>query len=124
MATASTSPRAVLAAHDPEQRLPHTVIRKLGAVRVRSATYSIYYLSFVNPASHHGQQRIAIIRNRTEFAGAYQCTLGGREGRLAIGKDRLTVRRDGTTFVIRFDENGPSRNKYFCGEGSGWSDTI
>jgi hypothetical protein len=43
---------------------------------------------------------------------------------LTIGKDRLTVRRDGMSFVIRFSDDGPSRNKYFCGEGFGWSDNI
>ena len=114
----------MLAPHDPEGRLPNTAIRELGAVRIRSATYTIYYLEFVNPVSHHGQQRIAVIKNGTPFAWAYQCTLGPQGGRFVIGKDRLTVRLYGMTYVIRFDEKGPSRNKYFCGEGSGWADTI
>lgn len=120
------NPRPVLAQHDPQGRLPNTDIRKLGTIRVRAATYTIYYLDFSNPVSLHGQQRIAIIKNGTQFAGAYQCTLGvGRdEGKLVIGKDRLTVKVFEMTFVIRFDEKGPTRNKYFCGEGSGWQNSI
>jgi len=124
LSATTSAPRAVFAAHDAEGRLPHTSIRKLGAVRVRSASYSIYYLTFVNPISHHGQQRIAVIKNGIHFAGAYQCTLGRDEGRIVIGKDRLTVSIDGMTYVIRFNESGPTRNKYFCGEGSGWENSI
>ena len=120
------NPRSVLARHDPQHRLPHTEIRKLGVVRVGTVRYSIYYLDFANPVSLHGMQQIAIIRNAREFAGAYECTLGrGRdEGKLSIGKDRLTVRIAGMAFVIRFDEKGPTHNKYFCGEGAGWGDSI
>ena len=122
----AANPRAVFARYDPQGRLPNTAIRKLGAVRVRSTTYSIYYLNFSNPVSLHGLQQIAIIRNGTQFAGAYQCPLGEGEyeGKLSIGKDRLTVKIFGMSFVIRFDENGPTRNKYFCGEGSGWQNSI
>jgi hypothetical protein len=120
------NPRTVFAKHDPQGRLPNTNIQKLGTVRVKSTIYSIYYLDFSNPVSPHGQQRIAIIKNGTEFSGAYECPLGdGRdEGQLVIGKDRLTVGIYGMTFVIRFDEKGPTRIKYFCGEGSGWEDGI
>ena len=118
------TPRILFATHDPERRLPHTGIRKLGTVRVRSASYAIYFLSFVNPVTRHGQQRLAIIRNGTEFAGAYQCMLGRGFGKLVIGKDRLTVISDGFPSVIRFDARGPTHNRYFCGEGSGWEDAI
>ena len=120
----ATSPRAVFARHDTRGRLPNTQIQKLGVVRVRATTYSIYYLEFSNPASLHGQQRIAIIKNGTQFAGAYECILGRDEGKLVIGKDRLTVKRGEMAFVIRFDERGPTRNKFFCGEGSGWENGI
>jgi len=114
----------VFAQHDPCGRLPNTKIKTLGIIRAGSATYSIYYLDFSNPVSLHGMQQIAIIRNGTEFAGAYICTLGPDDGKLTVGPDRLTVRIAGMTFVIRFDENGPTRNKYFCGEGSGWQNEI
>jgi hypothetical protein len=122
----AADPRTVLAKHDPQGRLPNTSIRNLGTVRVKTAVYSIYYLDFSNPVSLHGQQRIAIIKNGTEFMGAYVCPLGDgdHEGKLLIGKDRLTVRIFRMTFVIRFDEKGPTRNKYFCGEGSGWQNSI
>jgi len=122
----STNPRAVFARHDPGGRLPNTDIRELGMIRIHGTIYSIFYLNFVNPVSRHGQQRIAIIKNGTEFAGAYECVLGPgkNEGKLFIGKDRLTVKIADLTFVIGFDEEGPTRNKYFCGEGSGWEDSI
>jgi len=119
-------PRTVLTQHDPQGRLPNTKISKLGTIQVKTATYSIYYLDFSNPVSLHGLQQIAIIRNGTQFMGAYVCTLGEgeHEGKLFIGKDRLTVRIFGMAFVIRFNEKGPTRNKYFCGEGFGWDDAI
>jgi hypothetical protein len=122
----ASDPRAVFARHDPEGRLPNTTIRKLGVVRVRAASYSIYYLDFSNPVSLHGLQQIAIIKNGSQFAGSYVCPLGTGpdEGKLTIGKDRLMVKICGMTFVIRFDEKGPTRNKYFCGEGSGWDNSI
>jgi hypothetical protein len=122
----ATNPRAVFAQHDPQGRLPNTTIRKLGVVRVKATTYTIYYLDFSNPVSLHGMQQIAIIKNGSQFAGAYQCSLGSGpdEGKLVIGKDRLTVRIFGMTFVIGFDEKGPTRNKYFCGEGWGWENSI
>ncbi len=50
--------------------------------------------------------------------------LGRGEGKLVVGKDRLTVMRDGMNFVIRFNARGPTRNRYFCGEGSGREDAI
>ena len=118
------SPRSVLARHDPDGRLANTNIRKLGVVRVGSAVYSIYYLNFTNPISRHGQQRIAIIKNGEHFAGAYQCTLGRNEGKLVFRKDRIIVDSGGIRSVIRFDERGPTRNKYFCAEGSGWENSI
>ena len=122
----AANPRTVFAQHDPEGRLRNTEIKELGTIHVRGATYSIYYLEFSNPVSLHGQQRIAIIRNGAQFAGAYECTLGiGRdEGKLVVGKDRLTVKIHGMTFTIRFDAMGPTRNRYFCGEGSGWQNSI
>lgn len=123
-AATATSPKAVFAAHDPDGRLPNTDIQELGAIHLQEVTYSIYYLTFVNPNSHHGQHRIAIIRNGKQFGGAYQCWLGEGGARLEIGGDRLTVYNGDLTFVIQFDEHGPSRNKYFCGEGSGWEDGI
>lgn len=119
-------PRIVFAQHDPQGRLPNTSIQKLGVIRVRTTTYSIYYLDFSNPVSLHGLQHIAIIKNGTQFAGAYVCPLGqdDDEGKLIVGKDRLTVTISEMKFVIRFDQNGPTRNKYFCGEGSGWRNNI
>ncbi|KRA82899.1 hypothetical protein ASD76_02070 [Altererythrobacter sp. Root672] len=124
-AAGATSPRTVFSAHDPEGRLPNTHIRELGDVHVQGVTYSIYYLTFVNPSSRHGQQRIAIIRNGNHFAGAYQCLLGEGGGRLVIGKDRLTVYEGGLTFVIEFDSRGPThKERTFCGEGSGWENSI
>lgn len=125
-ASSAGDPRSVFAAHDPEGRLPNTAIRKLGTVRVKAATYVIYYLEFVNPLSRHGQQRIAIVKNGTSFAGAYQCTLGPRDARLIVGEDRLTVwvQDIRESFVVKFDERGPTRNAFFCGEGSGWEDSI
>jgi len=93
---------------------------------VKASTYVIYYLEYVSPLSHHGQQRIAIIKNGTSFSGAYQCTLGPRYARLIIGKDRLTVLVQDVhdPFVIKFDQRGPTRNAFFCGEGSGWENSI
>jgi hypothetical protein len=120
------SPKAVLAKHDPQGRLPNTTIRPLGTIRVRNSVYEVYYLDFTNPVSLHGQQRIAIVKNGSEFMGSYQCTLGRGpdDGSITFGSDRLMVTRDGMTFTIRFSEQGPTRNKYFCGEGSGWEDGI
>ena len=118
-------PRAVFARHDPQHRLPNTLIKKLGVIRVKSATYDIYYLDFSNPVSLHGMQQIAIIRNGNQFAGSYECTLGPDkyDGRLRIGKDRLTVTVDRFKYVIRFNENGPTHNKDFCGWGT-WDNSI
>ena len=119
------SPEIVFSAHDPEGRQPNTHIRHLGALHVHGVTYSIYYLTFVNPVSHHGQHRIAIIRNGNQFVGAYQCWLEEGGARLVIGKDRLTVYEGGLTFVIRFDDRGPTdKESSFCGEGSGWQNSI
>lgn len=120
------SPRAVFARHDPERRLPHAHLEKLGTIRVRRVLYAIYYLDFSNPVSRHGQQRIAIIRNGTQFAGAWQCTLGKEvwARKLSIGKRRLTVRVLGQDSVIQFDEKGPGQSRYFCGEDTGREDTI
>jgi hypothetical protein len=125
-ASSADGPESVFAAHDPQGRLADTAIRKLGTVRVKASTYAIYYLEFVNPVSRHGQQRIAIIKNGTSFAGAYQCTLGPSDARLIVGKDRLTVwvQHMQEPFVVKFDERGPTRNAFFCGEGSGWEDSI
>ncbi|MFM5932040.1 MAG: hypothetical protein ACKOPQ_14130 [Novosphingobium sp.] len=125
-ASPGANPRSVFAAHDPYGRLPNTGIRNLGTVRVKASTYVIYYLEFVNPLSGHGQQRIAIIKNDKSFAGAYQCTIGPRDARLIVGKDRLTVwvQNVREPFVIKFDQRGPTRNAFFCGEGSGWEDSI
>ncbi len=125
-ASTAVDPRSVFAAHDPQGRLPTTAIRKLGTVTVNAATYDIYYLEFVNPVSRHGQQRIAFIKNGTSFAGAYQCTLGPGDAHLIVGADRLTVwvQDMPEPFVVKFDELGPTRNAYFCGEGSGWENSI
>jgi hypothetical protein len=132
----SPSPRSVFARHNDDGRLAHTKITKLGIVRVERAQFSIYYLEFVNPVSHHGMQQIAIIKNGREFAGAYQCTLSPHpfDWTLTIGTDQLTVKVNGDrlrpplpaslTSVIRFDAKGPTKNKYFCGEGSGWENSI
>ncbi len=122
----SISPRAVFAKHDPQGRLPNTTIRPLGTIRVRNSVYEVYYLDFTNPVSLHGQQRIAIVKNGSKFVGSYQCTLGSGpdDGSITFGSDRLTVTRDGMAFTMRFSEQGPTRNKYFCGEGSAWEDGI
>jgi hypothetical protein len=131
-------PRAVFAKNDHNGRLANTKITELGIIRTKGVRYSVYYLEFVNPISHHGMQQIAVIRNGKEFSGSYQCSLGVDQyggAKLTVGKDRLTVRLyDGVnrpslpanqyTFVIRFDAKGPTKNKYFCGEGSGWQDSI
>ncbi|MDE2411075.1 MAG: hypothetical protein KGM18_04785 [Sphingomonadales bacterium] len=126
VASPAANLKSVFAAHDPYDRLPNTAIRALGTVRVKSSTYSIYYLEFVNPVSHHGQQRIAIIKNGMGFAGAYQCTLGPGDAKLIIGRDRFTVwvQDIHEPFVVKFDQRGPTRNAFFCGEGSGWEDSI
>lgn len=118
-------PRVVFARHDPEHRLANTKIRKLGVIRRGAVTYSIYYLDFANPVSLHGLQQIAIIRNGSQFAGSYECTLGADkyDGKLKIGKDRLTVTVERFKYIIRFDKNGPTHNKNFCGWGS-WDNGI
>jgi hypothetical protein len=122
----------VLRAHDPDGRLPHTKIERRGAVRAYGSEYAIYYLNFTNPRSRHGQQRIAIIKNGREFMGAYQCTLGKGQwdATMVIKKDRIRVflnnspKDHRSAFEIRFTKRGPSRNRYFCGEGSGWENGI
>jgi hypothetical protein len=133
---ANTSPsvqaRAALAAHDPYGRLPNTRIELRGTIRARRLEFSIYYLDFSNPLSLHGQQRIAIIKNDREFMGSYQCTLGKSkwDASMVIQKDRILVFHNSTPtnrqtpFVIRFTAHGPSHNRYFCGEGSGWENSI
>jgi hypothetical protein len=120
------SPGAVFAKHDPQGRLPNTTIRRLGTIRIRNSVYRIYYLDFANPVSLHGQQRIAVIKNGSTFMGSYQCTLGREpgDGRVTLGSDRLTVTRDGVASTVRFNEQGPTRTDYFCGEWSGWDDGI
>lgn len=91
-----------------------------------ASEYEIYYLQFVNPVSRHGQQRIAIIKDGANFAGAYQCTLGPDDAKLIVGEDRITVwvQNMREPFVIKFDKRGPTHNAFFCGEGSGWEDSI
>ena len=117
-------PRAVLAKHDPEKRLPNTSIERLGTIRVSNAGYAIYYLNFANPVSHHGQQRIAVIKNGIKFMGSHQCTLGREQGKVVIKPDRVTVTLFGRTSAIRFSGSGPSADKFFCGESSGWERSI
>ncbi len=115
---------AVLARHDPYGRLPHTKVELLGKVRTRTASYAVYYLEFVNPLSHHGQQRIAIIANGSRFSGAYQCTLGPSGAAIRFARDRFTVSDRFSSWVVRFNGQGPTRYRYFCGEGSGWENAI
>lgn len=127
-------PRSVFKNHDPDGRLRYTEINKLGTVTVRRAVFSIYYLNFTNPISRHGQQRISIIKNGRDFMGSYHCSLwlgSGQSPRgeptIKIGKDRITVKVPNfppDEFVIRFSEHGPTRNRFFCGEGSGWAASI
>jgi hypothetical protein len=134
LVVSATTPsiRAILSQHDPEGRLPHTIVEQRGTIRVGRAKFTILYLNFTNPISHHGQQRIAIIRNNREFAGAYQCTLSTRRGdaTMVIRNQKVLVylndlpRVGEAPFVITFTERGPSRNTYFCGEGSGWENSI
>ena len=124
-AAAAKDPSEIFAAHDPHGRLPNTSIERLGEIKVDRATFAIFYLTFVNPDSQHGQQRNAIIRNDNQFEGSFQCWLREGGAKLAIGKDRLTVREGDMQFVVRFDRNGPTRKaKALCGEGSGWENSI
>ena len=116
--------RAILARHDPDGRLPHTSVKLLGKVRTRTASYAVYYLEFVNPLSHRGQQRIAIIANGSRFGGAYQCTLGTGGASIRFARDRFTVSDHFSSWVVRFNGRGPTRYRYFCGEGSGWENAI
>lgn len=124
--------RAVLAKHDPDGRIANTKIEWRGELRVGRSKYTIYYLTFVNPISRHGQQRIAIVRNGREFMGSYQCTLGAsNDDATMVIRLRETVvylndrpRAAQTPFLITFTERGPSRNPYFCGNGSGWENSI
>ena len=124
--------RTVFASHDPNGRLPNTKIEWRGTVRVEGSQFAIYYLEFINPVSRHGQQRIAVIRNAKEFMGAYQCTLGNSQwdATMVVKKDRILVTLNYLptnpqgSFVIRFTQRGPSHNRYFCGEGSGWENGI
>ena len=124
--------RKVLAAHDPNGRLPNTKIERRGVIRIGSSKFTIYYLFFINPISRHGQQRIAIIKNAAEFMGAYQCTLSNDhwDATMAIKKDRILVNLNSMpnnpqgSFVIKFTKRGPTHNRYFCGEGSGWENSI
>jgi hypothetical protein len=118
------SPRAVLAKHDPQKRLPNTNIERLGTIRVGNVEYAIYYLSFTNPVSRHGQERIAVIKNRTTFVGSHQCTLGREEGKVVVKHDRVAVTLNGRTSAIRFGGSGPSPDKFFCGESTGWEHSI
>lgn len=124
-AAASKAPSQVFAAHDPEGRLPHTTIERLGQIRVDTATFTIFYLTFVNPVSRHGQHRIAIIRNGEQFIGSYQCWLGEGGAKLVIGSDRLVVHEGGLEFVVHLNHLGPTEKaKAFCGEGTGWENSI
>jgi hypothetical protein len=120
----AADPRTVFSHHDPESRLPNTHISKLGVVHVGDVRYDIYYLDFENPVSLHGMQQIAMIRNGTRFAGAFECMLEDGRGKLFFRNRRLIIRIYGMTFVVRFDKNGPTQNKYLCGEGSGWQNGI
>jgi hypothetical protein len=124
--------RSIFAKHDPNGRLPNTTIEPRGELRVEGSRFQVYYLEFINPVSLHGQQRIAIVRNGREFTGAYQCTLGSSpdDASMVIRRDKILVylnyrpRNRQTPFVITFTRHGPSRNRYFCGNGSGWEDGI
>lgn len=128
----SAQARTAFAAHDPDGRLPNTRIELRGTIRVGGSKFAIYYLNFVNPRSLHGQQRIAVIKNDREFMGAYQCTLGRSrwDATMVVKNDRILVFLNSMAtngqdpFVIRFTEQGPSHNRYFCGEGSGWEYSI
>ena len=122
--THAPSPRAVLAKHDPERRIPHTIIDQLGTIRHGNAKYAIYYLNFTSPVSHHGQQRIAVIKNGTTFVGSHQCTLGREQGKIVVSADRVTVTLFGKTSAIRFGGRGPIVDKFFCGESSGWVQSV
>jgi hypothetical protein len=117
-------PRAVFAKHDPIGRLPHTKIEKLGTVRVRKSMFDIYYLDFTNPVSLHGMQRIAVIKNGKDFMGSQVCTLGREDGKILIGRDRMTVKSYGHSSVMRFDEKGPRPNRYLCAEQTSWERNI
>lgn len=121
----ANSPRDVFSHHDPNGRLPNTRIQSLGQMTVQGSRFTAFYLTFVNPVSHHGQHRIAVIRNDTEFVGSFHCWLNEGGASVTFGPDTLIVHQSGTAFAIRFDREGPiERRVFLCGEGSGWENNI
>ena len=64
--------KAIFALHDPNERLPNTKIRFAGSIRIGQNYFRIYDLSFTNPVSRHGMQRVAIVMNGQRFLGSYQ----------------------------------------------------
>jgi hypothetical protein len=111
-------PRALFAKYDPEGRLRNTTIERLGTIRIGNSTFAIYYLNFTNPRSRHGQQRITIVKNGNRFIGSYQCTLAREEGKISVGRDRLTIHQDGSKWTIPFNTSGPTKTKHVCSDDS------
>ena len=93
-------------------------------MRIADSSFTIYYLSFTNPASQHGQQRIAIIRNDRTFVGSFLCTLAREEGKISIGRRQITIKQNGDTWIVPFSSNGPTKTRHMCGDDSRLEDSI
>lgn len=123
LAATATDVRTILARHDPEHRIDHTSIQRLGSIRVAKSTFAIYLLNFTNPVSKHGQRRIAIIKGGLTFLGSQQCTLLDAK-HVKIDRDRVRVTMDGLKSVIRFRDRRAMPDRFFCGEEGGWEQII
>lgn len=122
-ATSTTRVKAIFAKHDPERRIDHTSIKRLGIIRTRKSAFAVYLLNFTNPISHHGLQRIAVIRDGSTFIGSQQCAMVSI-GQIKVERDRVAVTMDGMTSLIRFRAGRPVPDRYFCGEESRWEHVI
>ena len=122
-ATSVIDVRTIFARHDPDDRIDHTAIKRLGYIRVANSTFAIYLLNFSNPVSKHGQQRIAVIKGGLTFLGSQQCTLLDAQ-HVKIDRDRVTVTMDGLKSVIRFRDGLAMPDRFFCGEEGGWGKGI
>ena len=87
----ANSPRDILSAHDPYDRLSNTSIRSFAELSVQGTRFAIYCLTFVNPVSRHGQHRIAVSRCICSDS-AYRPDRrqgAGREGNEYLGGNEL-----------------------------------
>ena len=123
LAATVTDVRIILAKHDPEHRINHTAVQRLGSIRVANQSFAIYLLNFTNPVSKHGQQQIAVIKGGLTFLGSQQCTLLDAK-HVKIERDRVTVTMDGLKSVIRFRDGRAMPDRFFCGEEGGWEQGI